>query len=266
MSKKIKLIYVLDVEKDKLIVVQAATFAMIVIMLFSIAIFKKLSSPYSTNNFVSLHMLVPASSLEMERCILVGNCDEISISQTQASGIAFKTINDKTYILTAEHFCNPYEVNHYTESYLERVYKLHVENYEGYAWDAKVISSNHLTDLCLVEVVDMPPVKTLKFATKMPKMGQDIFTVSEPLGIGPNGTALHFSGKFSGCDVDNMCYYSIPATFGSSGSVILNEDGKIIGMIQRAIMTLNVMSIGVGIDDIRNFLENESIMLNKDLL
>ena len=58
---------------------------------------------------------------------------------------------------------------------------------------------------------------------------------------------------------------SIPATFGSSGSVILNDRGEMIGMIQQAVMMLQVMSIGVGTDDFDRFLHKAEVSLEISL-
>ena len=203
-------------------------------------------------------------------CILTEDCDDeaTQYEQTQASGIAFKSIGEKTYIMTADHFCEDYIGENESFENNEITYKsiLHIENYQGYSWPAEVVARNYATDLCLVLTYEMPPVKTIKLAKNMPKIGDDIYAVSEPLGIGPNGTALHFSGKFSGCDSTGDCFYSIPATFGSSGSIVLNKKGEMIGMIQRAIIMLQVMSIGVGTDDINEFLTRASDLTGDDLL
>lgn len=239
-----------------------------VIIFFTIALHKKLNTPFKTNNFVSLHMSNPPADTML--CIMMGECDEseAQYEQSQASGIAFKTVSKKTYILTADHFCESYADDSVSLENGDISFGsiLYVENYLGHSWPATVIARDKPTDLCLVSTDEMPPVKTIKLAKGMPKIGSDIYTVSEPLGIGPNGTALHFTGKFSGCDTEGDCYYSIPATFGSSGSIVLNDKGEMVGMIQKAIIMLQVMSIGVGADDIEKFLNYATELTGDNLL
>ena len=67
---------------------------------------------------------------------------------------------------------------------------------------------------------------------------------------------LHFFGKFSGCNSRDVCFYTIPAAPGSSGSLVLNQHNRIIGMIQMTAIGFNSMSMGVGVKTIKEFLEN----------
>ena len=251
--------------KHKLTVLRGATLALLLITLVVLIFQKKLRQDYPTDNFITLTIMTPMEDAAL--CILTNNCDidEVYTSSSQASGLAFKSINNTTYILTADHFCEDYNPDSIDE--LGFSDKLYVEDYLGNTWaDAIVVAQDPLTDLCLVSSKNMRNVKRIKLAKEMPQMGEDVFAISEPLGIGPDGTALHFTGKFSGCDNDGICYFSIPATFGSSGSVILNDNGEMVGMIQKAVMMLQVMSIGVGAEDIDKFLYKAELKLEIDLL
>ena len=251
--------------KHRLVILRGVTLALLLITLVVLIFQKKLRQDYPTDNFITLTIMTPIEGAGL--CILTNNCeiDEAYTSSSQASGLAFKSIDNITYILTADHFCEDYNPDSIDEAGFSD--KLYVEDYLGNTWDdAAVIAQDPLTDLCLVSSKNMRNVKKIKLASKMPKMGDDVFTISEPLGIGPDGTALHFTGKFSGCDNDGVCYFSIPATFGSSGSIILNSSGEMVGMIQKAVMMLQVMSIGVGAEDIDKFLYKAELKLEIDLL
>ena len=243
---------------------RGATLALLLVTLVVLIFQKKLRQDYPTDNFITLTIMTPMENAAA--CILSNNCeiDDIYVSSSQASGLAFKSVNNTTYILTADHFCEDYKPESIDEMGFSD--KLYIEDYLGNTWDdATVIAQNPLTDLCLVSSKNMRNVKKIKLAKEMPQMGEDVFAISEPLGIGPDGTALHFTGKFSGCDHDGICYFSIPATFGSSGSIILNKRGEMVGMIQQAIMMLQVMSIGVGADDIDKFIYKAEIKLEINL-
>ena len=225
---------------------------------------KKIKQDYPTDNFITLTIMSPMENAA--QCILTDECtlDNIHVPGSQASGLAFKTYDDVTYILTADHFCEDFlpdsaDIFGFSDM-------LYVEDYLGNTWkDATVVASDPDNDLCLVASKNMKSVKSIKLSRQMPDMGEDVFAISEPLGIGPDGTALHFTGKFSGCDNNGTCYFSIPATFGSSGSIILNDRGEMIGMIQQAVMMLQVMSIGVGTEHIRRFLHKAEASLEISL-
>lgn len=250
--------------KHRLTILRGATLGLLLITLVVLIFQKKLRQDYPTDNFITLTIMTPMENAAL--CILAGNCqlDEIYTPGSQASGLAFKSVNNTTYILTADHFCEDFHPSSVDEMGFSDM--LYVEDYLGNTWkDATVIAQEPLTDLCLVASKSMKNVKKIKLARDMPDLGEDVFAISEPLGIGPNGTALHFTGKFSGCDIGGSCFFSIPATFGSSGSIILDKNGEMVGMIQKAVMMLQVMSIGVGVDDINNFLHKAEAKLEISL-
>jgi hypothetical protein len=99
----------------------------------------------------------------------------------------------------------------------------------------------------------------------MPDLGEEVYSIAAPLGFGGDGAALHFDGQFSGCD-DYACYFTIPAAGGSSGSLILNGRGEIVGMTQMAAHRMQSLSIGVGVEELREFLTRAEEELDADLL
>jgi glutathionyl-hydroquinone reductase len=64
----------------------------------------------------------------------------------------------------------------------------------------------------------------------------------------------HYTGTSSGCD-DFECAFTIPATYGSSGSAVINERGEIISIISRASIEFNNYAIGAKPEHIKEFLE-----------
>jgi hypothetical protein len=181
-----------------------------------------------------------------------------------ASGLAFRTIDDVTYILTANHFCNPEDHGIDSGIFGTIDSNIFVSDSKGELWSSKIAYSNSEYDLCLVES-EMPEVMRIMLAEKTPEVGEKVYTISAPEGFALREVGLHFEGFFSGCDYEQLCYYTIPSTFGSSGSIILNRRSKIIGMIQMSPRTFDFTSIGVGVDTIRKFLNEASAHLGRDL-
>jgi S1-C subfamily serine protease len=190
----------------------------------------------------------------------------LELGESSASGIAIKSYNDKTYVLTADHFCNhsyPIEsVAARRSAEVLKIFKMH--DYKGRIWDANLVAWDSSKDLCLLET-NMPIRKSVKFSKSMPRMGEKVFAISAPMGLSSEGMVLHFEGLFSGCAPDGLCYFTIPATGGSSGSLVYNQQGEVISMIQMAMVKFYSLSLGVGIEDIRSFLEEVQIILEIEL-
>ena len=52
-----------------------------------------------------------------------------------------------------------------------------------------------------------------------------------------------FEGNFSGCE-GVSCVYTIPATFGSSGSALYNKEGELISILVAAATNFENVSMG----------------------
>jgi len=184
--------------------------------------------------------------------------EEALILEGTASGVAIASRNGTTYVLTADHFCSPSEFSFFTQDLIKEgkvsvSSDIWVTDDKGTMFLAEIVYNDAKKDLCLLETA--AKIKTnMKIATFMPEVGDTIYAISAPYGIRERGVSLHFDGIFSGCDVADMCYYTIPAAGGSSGSLVFDSKGRIVGMIQMTTVGFNAVSLGVGVDTIRQFL------------
>ena len=176
-----------------------------------------------------------------------------------ASGTAFRQINNKTYILSADHFCRGEK--EFLPSFLIEMYNIKkdiwVSDYRGVSRIAEITYTDSQTDLCILEST-IPIDGVLNLSHSIPNLGDKVYAISAPSGIHEKDVYLHFEGIFSGCNSRDVCFYTIPAAPGSSGSLVLNEHNRIIGMIQMVPMEFNSLSMGVGVKTIRNFLKKAS--------
>jgi|1_EtaG_2_1085319.scaffolds.fasta_scaffold00345_10 S1-C subfamily serine protease len=219
-------------------------------------------------NFVSITI---TKEISTDSCLISEDCPEgASFEISQASGMSFLSKSGYTYILTANHFCEEFDrgpnLFEWEESYLEIKSTIQISDYWGYEWEGEIVGQDHEYDLCLIRSPEMNRVKPIKFARSMPHQGGRIYTISSPLSIISPGAVPQFEGIFSGCDFSENCFFSVPATFGSSGSLILDEDFKIIGMIQSASPALQPLSMGCNIYPIKNFLRQSGEELGTLLL
>jgi len=192
--------------------------------------------------------------------------DEIVTQETQASGLAIKTIGDITYILTVAHFCNElFEEMYIPQLNVMTTTELHVIDVEGGIWVAEVVYQDAQTDLCLIQS-DMPSVEQIYVSDSDPSLGDSVQAIASPAGIGGRNISLHFGGKFSGCDIHGDCFFTIPSTFGSSGGVILNRENEIVGMIQKKPVAFDSVSISTSRESIALFFKNVHEITKVNLL
>tara|TARA_R110001592_G_scaffold298188_1_gene568806 strand:+ start:11582 stop:12361 length:780 start_codon:yes stop_codon:yes gene_type:complete len=146
------------------------------------------------------------------------------IVTSTASGLVFSSGKNSLFILTAAHFCK------------KNIIPGTSEEITGIAKDQerslKIIMMDEKSDICLLMG---PKYKNESFnqiilATEEPKIGDDVYTVASPNGIGGHGIRPVFTGKFAGCDGAH-CMTTIPATFGSSGAGIYTKDGELITIV-----------------------------------
>ncbi len=183
------------------------------------------------------------------------DCMIYDLFSSRASAAALREVGGKTFFLTAAHFCEidsqslglPSDFIDFVTVELE-IYK----DNKKYPFEIEKIDSRN--DLCLISSETYNINETLAFASGMPDVGSPSKVVSSPLGISEKNVNFHFSGTFSGCN-GRICYYTIPAISGSSGSLILNYENKIIGITQQSLVGFPSVSIGVGIYTIIEFLE-----------
>ena len=186
----------------------------------------------------------------------LGECNNQSynIYQTRASGGVLSQVEGRTYILTADHFCDTSDISQIVprelEDYIEISRKIRKD---GDVHDFKIEKQNKQKDLCLISSETYQVESRLRLAKSMPEVGEVTTTISSPLGVSENGVNLHFSGTFSGCN-SFTCFFTIPAISGSSGSLVLNYDKEVVGMTQRSLVGFPEVTIGVGIYDITDFI------------
>jgi len=222
-------------------------------------------SPYNNDYFVYFekHVLVDK---DLKFCIVGEECDNDKVETTSlssASGGVIGSEDDILFALTAAHFCFDTEedlLDTGEDGKTLEYKKLIIVHFLNTATSAYIEKIDPKSDLCLLSfrIQDIETskidLKDIKLAKKMPDIGENIFTVSSPLSIYGKSFRLHFNGNFGGCDSRYGCMYTIPATYGSSGSLVLNKKGQLISVVSISIIPFQNISAGPHVDDIRKFL------------
>jgi len=154
---------------------------------------------------------------------------------SMGSGMIVNIIEDQTIVITAGHVCES-EVDENRIS--NHVQEVSVVDYKGREHQAHVIKATHdngmgSVDMCALWV---PTLKEdgVDFSMFGPRAGQEVYYLGSPAGIYHPPVMPILTGLFSG-DIDaSNAMVGVPAVGGSSGSVILDMNNKMVGVLWAA--------------------------------
>jgi len=161
------------------------------------------------------------------------------IPTSSASGVVLSSSSSHIFILTANHFCETSNVEKIMGEVKIRAFIGETSRL------VETVTYSEKADLCLLHGLRFKEenFKTTKIATEMPLIGDLVLNVAAPDGMASPNTRLMFDGNFSGCESLN-CVYTVPATFGSSGSAVYNKKGELISILVAAATNFENVSMG----------------------
>lgn len=165
------------------------------------------------------------------------------------------------YALTAAHWCEEIskdELYDSTELLFDKMPLIaYYASFMGTNYKIKRYVLDYTSDLCLVVFTSKYAkyAKKVKIAHDDPVIGEKVYSISAPMWSYEEEFRQHYTGLASGCD-DFECAFTLPATYGSSGSAVINEKGEIISIVSRAAVSFNNYTIGAKPRQINEFLEN----------
>jgi hypothetical protein len=173
-----------------------------------------------------------------------------SLPESTASGFIFASTRSHIFIMTANHFCWNNDIAEQLEFAKRTIIAVNKE----YPREAHILLTDEKNDICVLSAIKFKweKFKTIKFAKSMPKTGEKVYNFAAPNGISSPNTNLMFEGYFSGCE--DLCLYTIPATFGSSGSAVYNSKGELISILVAATPDFENVGLGPDIYTIRKFI------------
>jgi len=191
---------------------------------------------------------------------VIGGLPPIETRKT-GSGL-FVWYEGRSFVVTAEHVCTEESPTHFRHPdpslevriKLNSYEKIQVVGVDGVKHDASIAGLNKDLDLCALSVktLESTPVA---LAPVPPSIGDDVYTIAAPYGLGGESLSLIFNGRYSGVRKGRH-YYTIPTRPGSSGAIVLNEDWQAVGSLHTAFVPLENVGIGAGWQDLRLFMES----------
>lgn len=197
--------------------------------------------------------------------IMQGMCDGSSLSsqdyQITGSGIIINHKND-SYILSVDHICTQMiEGQVYGEDGTTgiRLSSHSAMTLDGILHRVEIVKRDEKNDLCLLEFERNEEYVGINVYENNLIPGERVYNLAAPRGVFEPGNVLIFEGFFTGTtmSVNNSSMFSIYAEQGSSGSAIINNKGELVSIIHSVLTTVDNVTIGTNLNQIREFLKDE---------
>lgn len=182
-------------------------------------------------------------------------------SSTNGTGVALKTFQDMTLILSASHVCLPvletqiktlYKDLDLTKHFTEVDSHIIIQTNTGKFFPAYVLMYHKEKDLC-VALTTMPIFNEIKIANKIEKH-EEVYYQGFPLSFFAGVFVPTFNGTFLGVSKtsmnENAQVFSFPTTYGGSGSPVFNLNGELVGIIHSFVKDFHHYSMSASIEDI----------------
>jgi serine protease Do len=133
-----------------------------------------------------------------------------------------------------------------------------VSTVDGMNYKAQVVASDPASDIALLKIDGRNDFPFVKFADKAPRIGDQVFAVGNPFGLGGTVTAGIVSGlggNIGSDSYDDLIQIDAPINKGNSGGPSFDLEGDVIG-VNTMIFSPSGGSIGIGFaipaDTVRN--------------
>lgn len=187
--------------------------------------------------------------LDFTRCTLGVGCKR-GKTKADGSGFIVKQSKKGTVIMTASHVCKVTPPPHLNVKILKS--DLYVKDLKKKNYKVKIIAMNRKNDMCLLLSKKRINYPSVKLAKKAPVEKDRIVNIAAPGGIVYKDVIPIFEGVYIGSKSGKQLY-TLYAIGGSSGSMILNSDGELVGIVTHAHPKIPIV-IGPKHSDLKNFL------------
>lgn len=164
------------------------------------------------------------------------------------SGVIINREENFSFVLTAGHICN---AAHQDPDLIR------VTNFEGDAQPARILKvvQNETIDLCLLAATNSPNSFPIKISIRKPQSGDTIYNLSAPMGLFKPNLIPFFQGFYIG-DNDSMSIFSLRSIGGMSGSMLLNDNYELIGILSGYHRRFDSITYGSSHQNIIDFIQN----------
>ena len=177
---------------------------------------------------------------------LMGVCvSKPKTSVFSGSGFVVSNTTTGSIIATAAHVCMAEDPR------AEMEYS--ITDIDGKSYEGKLLKTQIKGDMCVLYVKNLHK-PALKMANRAPRPGDKVYNIAAPLGIFNAQMVPILEGRYNGLGPKGRAIYSLPAAGGSSGSMILNSNFEVIGMLTAVQTQFRTITIGPSYKGLKKFL------------
>ena len=175
--------------------------------------------------------------------------------RSKGSGAVVHVSDGNSYILTAGHVCmpsKPYQIVTYKGNFLlyEITSSVSIVSYKGGKRSTSIVAVDNKNDLCVVKTAGQW-ADPIEIADDLPPIGTKVYNMAAPFGIFDPGMVPLLDGYYSGYDRFGNHFFTVPVRPGSSGSPVLDPQGRIISVIHSAHMMYESIGLGSSLADVK---------------
>jgi len=194
---------------------------------------------------------------ELEPLLILGATGSGSVVATNSLG---------SFILTAEHVCEDVAEDHrfidtLSKQFLNKKkrFKIHTKyratSFEGRVVPLDIIGTDVDLDVCIVFAEGLH-AKPLKRYYGELSVGEEYYNIAAPMGLFEPGMVPILEGRYLGQLSPYRVAYSIPAIGGSSGSPVIDDKGRLVGMIHSILPRFGHISYGPTLNRLNEFIDS----------
>ena len=196
-------------------------------------------------------------TLTVYRCVEETNTCQRDNLRSAASAYVVRVVPTGVFAMTAAHVCENDAIPGVDPNTMVASYTM--VRVDGEEYTGKVLQYDRSIDACMLFVEGAEGLEAIPMADRPPVPGDRVFNVAAPRALFRPGVAPILEGRYSG-ETDSAAWYTLPAAPGSSGSMIVNSEGELVGMVHSVFMAFPVITLSTRYDDLRAFINNN---LNK---
>ena len=182
------------------------------------------------SSYVKIHNTIEIKGCKGELPDSLKECP-VGVFGSTGSGMAIAVVHGESIVITAGHVCTPSVADFIGEH--ENSTK--IQDHQGIWHQAHLIKSSldnaiGTPDMCALWVPSLN-VKQVMISHRAPRIGEMIYYIGSPAGIYHPPTAPVLTGIYSGPVDASSSMVTAPSVGGSSGSIILDVNNRMLGVL-----------------------------------
>ena len=205
-------------------------------------------------------------------------CVESANVEMSGSSVLFLNRENHSYIMTAEHVCAQSEQsdmdiflnNEQEKSVMLQIlgmtrivsitrnvsYNL-MNVYGRTAENVQIVGVNQIDDLCILRSDRVEGIVPVTLSARSPGLGDEVWNIAAPYGIFDFNMVPMLRGVWCGRNPAGGTFIcDLPASPGSSGSPVFNENGHLVSIIHSTHVQFHAASFGANIHQIRQLISD----------